>query len=317
MILSIIVPMYNVERYIDRCLDSCFRQNISTNEYEIIAINDGSKDNSLAIAEKYAVAHSNIHVYSKTNGGLSSARNFGIEKANGDYIFFLDSDDWIADNSLQRVINKLISERPDVLCICSSRTDGNCFYDITSFTDTRIKTGPESLNRTFNPCAPFSIVRRDYLNEKNIRFVNGIYHEDSEYTPRVHYLASKISYLNGVVYYYFVNPNSIQTTPHPQKSYDYVDPVCVNLSMFQNNVIKQYKPFFDYQISLNLNNALSEMLLNSNQERATFQQFLDDYKYLYKHLCRSNILKYKIEGFLFKLFPKHSLSIYTLLQKIK
>ena len=99
-ILSFIVPVYNAEKYLRCCLDSLLEQDVSKEEYEILCINDGSQDGSLQILQEYAEKYSNIVVIDKPNEGVSATRNLGIEKAQGEYIWFIDADDWIARNCL-------------------------------------------------------------------------------------------------------------------------------------------------------------------------------------------------------------------------
>ena len=120
MELSIIIPMYNAASSIERCLVSTQRQNIAKTDYEVIVINDGSTDNSLEVANGVASRYSNIQLYSQENGGLSRARNAGLDKAKGDYIFFLDSDDSIAENCLEKIISKCKEHNLDILRICAA-----------------------------------------------------------------------------------------------------------------------------------------------------------------------------------------------------
>lgn len=108
-ILSIIVPVYNVEKYLRDCLDSLLMQDLSENEYEIICVNDGSTDSSPAILDEYAEKHANVRVIHKQNGGVSSARNRGLVEAIGEYVWFVDSDDCIASNCL-KYLKSLIEE---------------------------------------------------------------------------------------------------------------------------------------------------------------------------------------------------------------
>jgi len=103
MKISLIIPVFNVDQYLSRCLDSCIHQDLIPDEYEIIAVNDGSTDRSLTILREYEQKYSNIKVIDKPNGGLSSARNTGLSVAIGDYIWFIDSDDWIKENSLCKI----------------------------------------------------------------------------------------------------------------------------------------------------------------------------------------------------------------------
>ena len=114
MTLSIIIPVYKVEKYLRKCLDSCLHQNISKEDYEIICVNDGSPDNSAQILDEYAAKHPNIRVVTQTNQGLSMARNNGLAVAQGDYVWFIDSDDWIEENCLAGICSALKSN-PDLL----------------------------------------------------------------------------------------------------------------------------------------------------------------------------------------------------------
>ena len=98
--LSIIIPVYNVENYVGKCLESCLNQDIPKNEYEIIVVNDGTKDNSVQVIEKYITPENNIRLIHRKNGGLSAARNTGLKEAKGEYVWFVDSDDWIENNVL-------------------------------------------------------------------------------------------------------------------------------------------------------------------------------------------------------------------------
>ena len=98
MILSIIIPVYNVEKYVEKCIRSCENQDIPKENYEVIVVNDGSPDGSLAIVERLANEFSNIKVINQENKGLSMARNTGLEAAKGEYVWFVDSDDWIEEN---------------------------------------------------------------------------------------------------------------------------------------------------------------------------------------------------------------------------
>ena len=104
MKLSIIVPVYNVEKYIRLCMESIFKQGLDENDYEVIIVNDGTPDKSMEMITDIIVAHQNIHVINQENQGLSVARNNGIAAAKGEYIQFLDSDDLLIDNSLPYLI---------------------------------------------------------------------------------------------------------------------------------------------------------------------------------------------------------------------
>ena len=111
--ISIIIPVYNVEQYLEQCLDSILRQTYKN--YEIILVDDGSSDNSGVICDKFAFKYSFIHVIHKTNGGLSSARNAGLDVATGSYVLFVDSDDYIGENAISQIISTVGQHDIDVV----------------------------------------------------------------------------------------------------------------------------------------------------------------------------------------------------------
>ena len=116
MRLSIIVPVYNVALYLSKCLSSLVHQNIDINDFEILVLNDGSTDNSQSIINHFALKYSNIRVFHHPNMGLSGTRNRGLKEAKGDYVWFVDSDDWLEDNCLKDILDTLTGN-PDVLSL--------------------------------------------------------------------------------------------------------------------------------------------------------------------------------------------------------
>ena len=115
MLLSIIVPLYNSAAYLPRCLESLLHQDISLEEYEILLINDGSPDNSLDIVNEYALKYPNIRAFSQENKGTSGARNTGLLEARGTYVYFVDPDDYVLENSLRVILNRMEEASLDAL----------------------------------------------------------------------------------------------------------------------------------------------------------------------------------------------------------
>ena len=113
--LSVIVPIYQVEQYLPKCVDSLLNQGLSPTDYEIILVDDGSPDNCGVICDDYALRHENIKVVHRQNGGLSAARNSGIEVAQGEYVQFVDPDDYLESNVLGKLVQKVESDKLDVL----------------------------------------------------------------------------------------------------------------------------------------------------------------------------------------------------------
>ncbi len=115
ILLSIIIPVYNAEKFIHDCLNSLLNQDISAEEYEIICVNDGSTDNSLAILQDYAKSNPNVVVIDKPNGGVSQTRNKGLAASRGEYVWFIDSDDWIARNCLGLIQQQINKYHPSII----------------------------------------------------------------------------------------------------------------------------------------------------------------------------------------------------------
>ena len=188
--LSIIIPVYNTEEYLPRCLNSCLEQDLPANEYEIIAINDGSSDNSLQILNAYALKYPNIRVINQENRGAT--RNRGLNLAIGEYIWFVDSDDWVLENCLLDIYENC--KDVDIL-----ETDRAYLYkDHVVYINIAKWTG-----------VPGYIFNREFLIKNKLIFRENIYFEDSEFTPRVLYLSNKTVLYKKAIYYYYQRTGSI------------------------------------------------------------------------------------------------------------
>lgn len=106
MILSFIIPVYNAESYIERCVESVYHQGLNINDFEVLVVNDGSTDNTSVLLNRMKVSYSNLSVINKSNGGQGSARNLGVEVASGDYIMFIDADDYLIDYQIKDCLQK-------------------------------------------------------------------------------------------------------------------------------------------------------------------------------------------------------------------
>ena len=222
MKLSIIVPVYNVADYLQKCLDSLLAQDLPQNEYEIIVVNDGSTDNSGVIAKQYADKYANITLINQENQGLSGARNTGIKHAKGEYIQFVDSDDYLEKNVLGGLIKQVEKDDLDVLRfkyqnvrIDNETKEYEVFkpYKYSSFLfddyTSDVTEGVTFLNERFGTaCYAWAfILKRDILN--NCIFKQGIYFEDTEWTPRMILKAERIASSDTIVYNYLMREGSI------------------------------------------------------------------------------------------------------------
>lgn len=316
MKLSLIIPVYNVEMYLEKCLKSCLNQDLSRTEYEIIVVNDGSSDNCLQIAEKIAAEKINVIVLSQQNGGLSIARNTGLKHAIGEYVWFVDSDDWIEENCLGEIIERLKDTQPDFLQLQyrlaydDETLNKNCYCKINGVVD-----GKQQIANGGVPIpAQFVIYNRNFLIKNELTFYPGIFHEDCEFKPRALFLAKRCASHDKVVYnYYQRTVGSITTLPNPKRAFDCLK-VALSIDEFYNKVARgDCMSFFHNHISLMINNALS-IIGNQNRE---FERELYTYRRLFVHLRKSTIMKYRIEGWLFTLFSYHPVKIYTFLSKFR
>ena len=196
--LSIIVPVYNLENYIGECLDSLLEQNVDIENYEIIVVNDGSTDNSRAILDDYSKKFDNIRVFHKENRGVSSARNFALEYALGDYIWFVDGDDLVAPNVLSDILFEIEkAEFPDVLSVqVKSFIDGE---KIDTMFERVLDEGVDN----YEDWIVAWFIRKDVINNNKIRFDENVsLSEDDIFQVFINQHIKTFSKLNKVVYFY-------------------------------------------------------------------------------------------------------------------
>ena len=214
--LSFIVPVYNVEAYLEKCVNSLQHQHLSKNEYEIILIDDGSKDVSGIICDQLASDNRNITVIHQSNKGLSEARNAGMKVARGRYILFVDSDDYLEENVLPELLTKMEEKDLDILRFQVRRVSENedpssPLFEFASANNREIVTGKRYLQDYMGyACYVWQFLfRSSFLLENSLWFKPGIIFEDTEWTPRVLALAKRVSSINLLVYDYLVREGSI------------------------------------------------------------------------------------------------------------
>lgn len=250
--VSVIVPVYNVELYLEKCLDSLVNQTLK--EIEVIVVNDGSPDNSQQIIDKYTKKYQNIKAYIKENGGLSDARNYGIKEANGEYLAFIDSDDYIDETMLEKMYQKAKKDNLDIV-VCNSVNvyeNGN---------NIEIKSNLNYSNNNVKnylispPMACTKIYKRTLFNK--IEFKKNIFYEDLELIPKLVKLTKKIDFIDEGLYYYYQRTGSI---------------------MKQKEFNKRLLDIFD--------------VLDSNKKILS-KEFLEEIEYMYiTHLLRTGTLRF-------------------------
>ena len=212
-LVSIIVPAYNVEKTIERCLRSLIEQTYSN--IEVIVVDDGSKDKTFSISQAISQSDDRISVYHKNNGGLSDARNYGKNLAKGDYIAFVDSDDFVHLDMYRRLVTVMDEKNADISCCGYYRisTDG---YEVSSVFGTcvsmdGIDAAKDLINQTaFNNFAWNKLYKKELFNE--INFPIGRTYEDILTTYKVFMKAKKVVGIENPLYYYVENSSSISSS---------------------------------------------------------------------------------------------------------
>lgn len=303
--LSIIIPVYNVERYLANCLDSVLRPDLDG--YEIIIVNDGSTDSSPRIARGYEEKHPElIRLISTPNGGLGHARNTGFEAARGEYILFLDSDDRLEDNALPEIMQTL--QQDFDICIFDyvavneqgrrlSYTPGCDRDGIFSLAEY-----PELLFQPPNAC--MKLWRRRLFVESGICFPDRLWYEDLCTSARLYLYAGKIISVHRPWYIYLMRPGSITNSSNLPRNLEIITAVNTVLDYYkQQEQYEQYQPQLEYM-------ALYHQLLTSttrvnliDRKSAIQDKLLEDYTAKFPNFqdnpyVRGMCLKYKLLLFL-------------------
>ena len=256
-LISVIIPVYNVEKYLKKCLDSVINQTFRN--IEIICINDGSTDNSLQILNEYAEKDSRIKIVNKQNGGLSSARNAGLDIAEGEYCYFVDSDDWIELNTLEKMYNIIISNDVDTVVhnAINIPEDESCEY-MANETQVWLKTFekisgvydvPIDINAKIPTVAWNKLYKMSIIKEFNCRFPVGLINEDELFiwTYMIH--CKKYYYLDERLYNYLRRSNSIMAKRDNNENI--LDILDILEEIYKT--VEKYKNIEDYREYLTLN----------------------------------------------------------------
>lgn len=309
MKFSIVIPVYNVEKYIHQCIESVLEQNFS--DYEIILINDGSSDNCGKICDEYGQQHSHIIVIHKSNGGLSDARNFGIKKAQGEYLIFLDSDDyWQGENILSSLQEIIDNENPDI--IIHSFTYDN-LYTIKKDHST-FKTFMKQINSIKNQKNNISdyktellikgiyestgwnkIIKKEIIDKYNLKFPFGKLHEDIFWSFDILKVFEKISFFKSNFYQYRINREGSITKEIKPKN-------IINISDFilkeSNLVTNDFMEIYLLQIYFALNHKLNFL---SKENRTVLKPIIENCHNVTKNILKKHYPQFGLKGYLIKI----------------
>lgn len=243
-LISVIVPIYNVEKYLSRCIDSILAQTYQN--FELILVNDGSTDNSGQICDAYLKKDERIEVLHKANGGLSDARNAGIEKARGAYFLFVDSDDYIAADMLERLYGGLIRENAD-LAMCGFQAVDESGASVVDMSSAGLKSGSYNKDDIFEESGRADgwnyIVAWNKLYKKKlfdtVRFEKGKLHEDEFIFHLILDQCKKIVVLEEKLYYYLQRAQSITTNSYSVRRLDAVEANLLRCKYYQKRGMKE------------------------------------------------------------------------------
>lgn len=280
VLFSAIVPVYHVEAYLEKCVESLVRQEGMEGNLEILLIDDGSQDQSGQICDRLAEEHVQIKVYHKENGGLSSARNAGIERAVGKYVFFVDSDDYVEPRLCRRLKETLETYgNVDAICFDGWEEDKSRKSGIRRIPLDAEKCTENGRNyllehykmRNMNVEAWLYAYRREFLQEHGFRFREGRLHEDVEFTPRVMLVCGKIVELPDRLYHYIVREDSISTRKNKEKN---IRDLFATLKE-QCEMAEQQEPELEKWMKNAVLNSYLNMVQYARMYRPEYRQLLD------------------------------------------
>lgn len=237
--VSVIVPVYKAEKYLHRCVDSIIGQTFT--DWELLLIDDGSPDKSGEICEEYAKKDSRVRVFHKENGGVSSARNVGIDNANSEYVTFVDADDWIDDNNLSICISAIETSNLDILQYSFKRIDDNGYVFQVKEINTEVLDLPHYLEKgAFNMCVWGAYIKTSIIQQFGIRFDKNVkLAEDQMFVMEVMSQAQRLQAINLTYYNYYFNPDSATNN---EKAVDMIQ------SSYRCIEFKHRYPLFEYRM---------------------------------------------------------------------
>ena len=272
MKFSLILPVYNVENYLSKCIKSCLCQDIPYDDYEIIVVIDGSPDNSLEIAQRYAKDYANIKIIERENGGLSAARNSGLKIAKGEYIWFIDSDDFIETNILSQMYETLSVDQLDCLWVkWKQMNEKNVILrQYTPYIKKQvfqIMSGLDFMSSVLsNHLYAWSFIyNRSFLCKNNLTFTEGMFYEDTDFALRALPLVNRIKLYDKVCYSYLFREGSITHVISSKKLNDILQNVNNEYSRSINEKNKALKDFYTLGYSCFVLLALKEVAKSENK----------------------------------------------------
>ena len=318
MDLSIIVPVYNVEQYVRTCIESIYKQGLDEDRFEVLIVNDGTKDKSMEVIQDIIAQHKNIVVINQENLSLSVARNNGIAAAKGEYILMIDSDDLLIENSLSRLLDLALEEEVDLLVADFLEmeneliTSSSLYVQQNRFEFTK-KSGIQLFVEDLNPNQCYvwrTLYKRSFILENNLKFVPGIRYQDVPFTHEAYIKANNCIKTSWLLNIYRKNRPGASTHSFSfKKAKDF----CVVIrETWKLRKIKGLPPMVVQKLKDDVYTSFSTLLYHTLH---TIKNPIDQYEILktlnqeVPDLFFTNGRKQKIETLLFKHMPSLYLKI--------
>ncbi|MBR1394118.1 MAG: glycosyltransferase [Prevotella sp.] len=308
--LTIIVPVYNVEKYIRACLESIFQQGLAENRFEIIIVNDGTQDRSMEMIDDIIQQHQNIRIINQDNQGLSVARNNGISAAEGKYILMPDSDDLLIENSLPVLLDKAIATHTDLLVADFLRMSDEEIDNKQVFPqkelEMREKTGEQLFLEDLNPYECYvwrTLYRKDFLINNSLEFVPGIYIQDVPFTHECYIKAEKCIRANWLMNIYRRGHESATFKFNMKKAKDFCIAITKTWELTHDNGLSprvRHKLEEDVYISFS---KMISIVVRDFEKKAERNEIVDFLKQLAPDIHFRNGAKQKSISFMFKHIP--------------
>lgn len=317
--ISVIVPVYNVEKTLERCIDSIVTQSYS--DLEIILVNDGTQDSSRDICEEYKKKDSRIIIVDKENGGLSSARNCGLDICSGEYISFIDSDDWIEQDFYRTLINNMVKYECDIVISNTFNIDEEGRRWRPYKAESGMYLGEEALKCNLGCGYPCDDVVWNKLYKKElweeIRFPFGRIHEDTFVMAKVMSRAKRVYFDDTISYFYLQRGDSIAHQSFNKKSIDKFDAYAEVAQYIYANFLQYYNLIVKKMINCGIS-----VLINMHLYRERFGDFYQEKKRIIDILCevsKSTKVSMKQIGsiFLIRNFPFCIVELYKIRKRLQ
>jgi len=318
---SIIVPIYNVEDYLDKCLTSLVNQ--SEQEIEILCINDGSTDNSLEVIKKFEALDSRVKGFTKENGGLSDARNYGLKLVKSDYVMFIDSDDFCELDMVELCLKHMKQNDAD-MCVFNVN---NYFQETDTYTTTKLpfqegvkyqlKENKDMLAYC-NNAAWNKMYKVSLFTDHQVEYPFGYRHQDLGTTPILLHYAKSVVFIDKPLYNYLADRTNNLTTTYDKKIYHIIDMVEHVVTFYkENDLFDEYQDELKYLASINVIHSLKKLRFYTDKQ--FIFKFIDDaFDVLSKHFDiknhKYNPIAEKVDHIYFNKFKLKAYITYNLMK---